>query len=204
MGSRGHFEWRPWWFSPSLNESCHTNKGTPIRQHKYIGAYHMGFCQNQCVAVCCSVLQCVAVCCSVLQCVTVILSKGLSHGILYGVVAEAIRFSYEWVHALGPCHIWMSHVTYEWVMAHAYGQVMSHLWHITCDSIVSMQWFPRPFGFPNLHGWVNELEPCHIKMCIGSFVIFPNRWRKKDMPHYMCDITCPYVCATYKCALAHS
>ena len=71
-------------------------------------------------------------------------------------------FCYEWVHALGPCHIWMSHVTYEWVMAHTYGQMMSHIWHMTWDSIVSMEWFPRRFGFPNRHEWVNALEPCHI------------------------------------------
>ena len=32
---------------------------------------HQSLQRNQCVAVCCSVLQCVAVCCSVLQCVAV-------------------------------------------------------------------------------------------------------------------------------------
>jgi len=176
MGSRGHFEWRPWWFSPSLNESCHTNKGTPIRQHKYIGAYRMGFCQNQCVAVCCSVLQCVAVCCSVLQCVAVCCS------VLQWFCQKAYRmgFCMEWLPRRfgfpmnGFTH-W-DHATYEWVTSH-----MNESWHTHTG-----KWC-HTYGI---------LHATPLSVCSGS--------RGHSVFQISMDESTNWNHATYKCALAHS
>jgi len=71
----------------------------------------------QCVAMCCSVLQCVAGCCSMLQCVVLWILTCMSHVVLVNQTS----------HTREPVisHVWMRHVTREWVIAQA-GQLLPH------------------------------------------------------------------------------
>ena len=90
-------------FAHSLNKQSRTNACLWITEEQFAVLFFIFIMcsrlgrrrSNQItgVAVCCSVLQCVAVCCSVLQ-----LGRRRSNQIT------------------GP--LWMSHVSYEWVMSH--------------------------------------------------------------------------------------
>jgi len=77
--------------------------------------------------------------------------------------------TYEWVvpHMNESCHIWMSHVTYEWVMSHM--NKSHHIWmsHVTYEWVVShMNESCHIWMSPITYEWVmsHMNESCHIWM----------------------------------------
>jgi len=98
----------------------------------------------------------------------------------YDWVTSHMNYTNAWVmsHMNESCHIWMSRVTYEWIMSHRMSHVTyeSHLWmsHVTYACVMSHPSWPCHISWKSLvtyewHTWMSHLIHAHVTWLIHRF-----------------------------------